>query len=158
MRLFSIAEGLAGQVDDPFLSDDVWYWSVPVSGMVLKVVEFFDLAVFSDFKYLFLRFVYNVTYVCKVFVFAFVFNASFNFVNLRLDFINYFVTLPDLTKIDLWVLQMIFLSWKVENCLMFNFTPLGTIFWLRHLRLKCKWHLCLASLCSFPSQLLTSLI
>ena len=29
------------------------------------------------------------------------------------------------------------------------------IFWLRHLRLKCKWHLYLASLSSFPSQLLT---
>ena len=66
--------------------------------------------------------------------------------------------LTRLFKMDLCVLQMIFLSWKVENCLMFNLTPFGTMFWLRHLRLQCKWHLCLASFCSFPSQLLTSLI
>ena len=66
--------------------------------------------------------------------------------------------LTQLFRMDLWVLQMIFLSWNVENCLMFSFTHFGTIFWLRHLRLKCRWHLCLASFCSFPSQLLTSSI
>ena len=43
-----------------------------------------------------------------------------------------------LFRMDLCVLQMIFLSWNIENCLMFNLTPLGTIFWLRHLRLKCR--------------------
>ena len=43
----------------------------------------------------FLWFGYDITYVYEVFVAAFVFNASFDFVDLWLEFIYYFVTLPD---------------------------------------------------------------
>ena len=42
-------------------------------------------------------------------------------------------------RIDLWVLHNICFSDFEFNCLRFNFTHLGTIFLLRHLRLKCKW-------------------
>ena len=73
-----------------------WWKSLQCLSMGEVVV-----VVFSDFKYLFLRFVY-VTYVYNVFVFAFIFNASFNFAYLRLEFINYLLhCLTRLFKIDL---------------------------------------------------------
>ena len=40
--------------------------------------------------------------------------------------------------IDLWVLHNISFLVLDWNCFKFSFTPLGTIFLLKHLRLECK--------------------
>ena len=63
--------------------------------------------------------------------------------------------LTQLLRMDQCVLQSICFSWNESNCLRLSLIPLGTIFLLKHLKLKCKWHFYLVSLCSFPSQLLT---
>ena len=54
----------------------------------------------------------NVAYISEAFIITFTFDAGFGFIDLHFKVINYFVTLPNarLFKIDLCVLQMIFLS------------------------------------------------